>query len=171
MTKVAEEGLRKNSGSVRFADGSAIVRPDELPWTRWALDGVYFKLLSINRRTGVWSALMKIDPNTNTDVHYHFADAHIYITSGGYSYAHDRVNAGEYNIECGSVAHEPIIGDDGLENFVVFYGGISGADANRKPLGDFVDAEWMYNRAKANNAADHLAPPPPPREVFSHQFK
>lgn len=164
-TSITQAAL-KNTGSFRLPDGSGVVRPDELPWTPWALPGTYFKLLSINRRTGMWACAMKIDPNTHTDVHYHFGDAHIYVTGGGYSYEHDRVNAGEYNIECGSVAHEPIIGDDGLENFVVFYGGISGIDADGKPAGDYVDVEWMYNAAKANNAADHLPAPPPPRESF-----
>jgi hypothetical protein len=89
------------------------------------------------------------------------------VTGGGYSYEHDRVNAGEYNIECGSVARKPIIGDDGLENFVVFYGGISGVDAEGRPAGDFVDVEWMYRAAVANNAGDHLPQPPPGRENFN----
>jgi 2,4'-dihydroxyacetophenone dioxygenase len=163
----ALEPILRNSRSMMLPDGSSVVRPEELPWTPWALDGTYFKLLSINRRTGMWAATMKIDPNTHTDVHYHFGDAHIFVTSGGYSYEHDRVNAGEYNIECGSVAHEPIIGADGLENFVVFYGGISGVDANGRPAGEFVDVEWMYRAAIANNAGDHLPPPPPPREKFA----
>ncbi len=155
-----------NRATERFADGSMIVRPDELPWTPWALPGVYFKLMSINRNTGMWSVMMKIDPDTHTDSHYHFSDVHVYVTSGGYSYVHDRINAGEYNIECGSVAHEPIIGSDGQESISIFYGGISGADADGNPAGDYVDVEWMYKAALANNAADHLDPPPPPREEF-----
>jgi 2,4'-dihydroxyacetophenone dioxygenase len=157
----------KNTGTARLPDGSMVVRPAELPWTPWALPGTYFKLLSINRSTGMWSVVMKIDPNTHTDVHYHYGDAHIYVIDGGYAYEHDRVNAGEYNLECGSVAHEPIIGDDGLQNFTVFYGGIGGIDAEGNPAGEFVDVEWMYKAARANNAADHLPPSPPPREVFA----
>jgi 2,4'-dihydroxyacetophenone dioxygenase len=156
----------QNSITRRFADGSLLVRPDELPWTPWALDGISFKLVSINRRTGMWSVLMKIEPNTYTDSHYHFGDVHVFCTKGGYSYVHDRINEGEYNIECGSVAHEPIIGPDGQESFSVFYGGISGADADGNATGDYVDVEWMYKAAKANNAADHLDPPPPARETF-----
>lgn len=156
----------KNTGSMRFPDGSVVVRTEELPWTPWALPGTYFKLLSINRSTGMYSVAMKIDPNTHTDVHYHYGDAHIYVTGGGYSYEHDNVHVGDYNIECGSVAHEPIISDEGLENFTVFYGGITGGSADGMPSGEFIDVEWMYRSAKANNAVDHLPPPPPPRESF-----
>ena len=165
MAALVEPELR-NSGSMRLPGGGCVVRPEELPWTPWALNGVYFKLLSINRSTGMWAVAMKIDPNTRTDVHYHYGDAHIYVTKGGYSYEHDRVNAGDYNIECGSIAHEPIIGGDGQESFTIFYGGITGGSADGLPEGEFVDVEWMYRAAAANNAADHLPPPPPPREAF-----
>lgn len=165
---MAEAGLAgiKNAATERFPDGSMIVRPSEIPWTPWALAGVYFKLMSINRNTGVWSVMMKIDPNTHTDNHYHYGDVHVYVTKGGHSYEHDRVNAEEINIECGSVAHEPTIGADGQESFSIFYGGISGTDEEGNPSGDYVDVEWMYKAAKANNAADHLDPPPRPREEF-----
>ncbi|MCT2401193.1 cupin domain-containing protein [Novosphingobium mangrovi (ex Huang et al. 2023)] len=163
---MASETSIRNVTTERLSDGSMIVRPDSIPWTPWALDGTYFKLLAINRRSGMWTVMMKIDPNTQTDNHYHFGDVHVYVTSGGHSYVHDRVNAEEINIECGSVAHEPTIGPDGQESFNIFYGGISGTDAEGNPVGDYVDVEWMYKAAKANNAAGHLESPPPVREMF-----
>lgn len=149
-----------NSGSFGDASGRTVVRTDELPWTPWALDGLRFKLLSINRRTGMWTCIIQIDPNTATDLHYHFGDAHIFVLKGGYRYEMERVNTGEQNVEIGSIAHSPVIDPEGAEVYIIFNGGITGADADRNPMGDYVNVDWMYNAAKANGAAGHLPPPP-----------
>jgi hypothetical protein len=152
--------MDSNSGSFGEAGGRTVIRTEELPWTPWALEGLRFKLLSINRRTGMWACIIQIDPNTETDLHYHCGDAHILVLKGGYRYEMERVNTGELNVEIGSIAHSPIIDPEGAEVYIFFNGGITGADADRKPLGDYVNVDWMYQAAKANGAADHLPPPP-----------
>lgn len=150
----------KNSGSFGLPDGRVVVHSDELPWTPWALDGMRFKLLSVNRRTSMWTALIQIDAHTVTDLHYHFGDAHIFVLKGGYNYEHERINTGNQNVEIGSIAHKPTFDPVTTEVFIIFNGGVGGADANRKPLGEYVSVDWMYNAALANGAADHLTPAP-----------
>ena len=151
------DSTRKSFGD---ADGRVMVHSNELPWTPWALEGMSFKLLSINRRSGMWVCIIRIDPNVKTDLHYHFGDAIIFATKGSYRYEMDRVGTGEQNIEIGSIAHEPIFDERGAEVYVIFNGGLSGSNGERKPVGEYVNVEWMYEAAKANGAAEHLMPPP-----------
>jgi 2,4'-dihydroxyacetophenone dioxygenase len=155
-----------NIGSFGDSSGRVVVHADELPWTDWAMEGLRFKLLSINRRSGMFAVMMEISPNVVTDLHHHFGDAHIFVTRGGYAYEHDRIGLGEHNVEIGSIAHQPFFDEQGGEVLVYFHGGISGVDENGKPTGEYVSADWMYEAAKANGAADHLTPPPIDRSEF-----
>lgn len=145
-------------GASLFADGSSTIRPEELPWTPASLRGNWFKLLHIDRSTGVWVALMKVDPNTTTEDHHHFGEVHALVLDGDFAYDYGVINNGDYIVEGGSIAHEPSIGPNGLTIVATFFGGLSGVDANKKPMGPFVDAQWMYEAAVANNAAGHLDP-------------
>lgn len=146
--------------SKRFPDGSLLVRAGTLPWTPWAMDGTYFKLLSINRSVGIYTVLMKIDPNTNTPDHHHFGEAHAFVLEGDFSYEYGTIYKGDYIVEAGGINHEPTIGDNGCLLYVTFFGGISGVGEDGKPAGETVDCEWMYRAALANGAAGHLPPPP-----------
>ncbi|WP_051974677.1 cupin domain-containing protein [Cupriavidus necator] len=146
--------------SKRFPDGSLLVRAGTLPWTPWAMDGTYFKLLSIDRAIGMFTALLKIDPNTQTPDHHHFGNAHAYVLEGDFSYEYGTIYKGDYIVEAGGINHEPTIGAEGCLLFVVFFAGISGVGEGGMPAGEFVDCEWMYRAAAANGAAAHLLPPP-----------
>jgi hypothetical protein len=64
MATLSDTVLRQDTGSMRFPDGSSIVRPVELAWTPWAIPGASFKLLSVNRRSGTWSCIVHFDPDT-----------------------------------------------------------------------------------------------------------
>jgi anti-sigma factor ChrR (cupin superfamily) len=146
-------------GASLFADGSSTVRPAEIPWTQASLRGNWFKLLHIDRSTGIWVALMKVDPDTTTEVHHHFGEVHALVLDGSFSYEYGEINNGDYIVEGGTIAHEPTIGPDGLTIVATFFGGLSGVGEDSKPMGPFVDAQWMYEAAVANNAANHLQPP------------
>jgi len=146
-------------GASLLGNGSSIVRPDEIPWTQASLRGNWFKLLHIDRSTGLWIALMKVDPNTTTEVHHHFGEVHALVLDGSFSYEYGEIDNGDYIVEGGTIAHEPTIGPDGLTIVATFFGGLSGVGDDNKPLGPFVDAQWMYEAALANNAAQHLEPP------------
>lgn len=167
MATTTGDLMDRKKPSQRFADGSSIVRAESLPWTPWVLNGSSFKLLSINRATGVWSALIRVEHNTQTQLHHHFGNAHIFVIKGGYAYGDDPVKQGDFNLERGTIAHEPRMGPDGMISYVMFFGGISGVDENGHPTGEYIDAEWMYRAAKANNAADHLPPSLPVRTDFA----
>ena len=57
-------------------------------------------------------------------------------------------------------ANQRFVLPNGLTIVATFFGGLSGCDADNRPMGPFVDAQWMYEAAVANNAAGHLPPPP-----------
>ena len=103
---------------------------------------------------------MKVDPNTTTEVHHHFGEVHALVPDGDFSYEYGDIYTGDYIVEGGTIAHEPTIGPNGLTIVATFFGGLSGCDADDRPMGPFVDAQWMYEAAVANNAAGHLPPPP-----------
>lgn len=81
------------------------------------------------------------------------------MLDGGFSYEYGHIDTGDYIVEGGTIAHEPSIGPNGLTIVATFFGGLSGADAENKPMGPYVDAQWTYEAALANNAAAHLEPP------------
>jgi hypothetical protein len=162
MTVVEDETDKhpRNIGSIRFPDGSSIVRPGELPWTPWALEGTSFKLLSINRRLGAWSALVKFDPGTIVPPQRRFGDGFIYVMEGDYVADDDPVATGEFSVETGGATRGRKVGPRGLLSYMMLLGGISAVDADGRPTGAYIDAEWMFETATAHDGADHLPPAP-----------
>jgi anti-sigma factor ChrR (cupin superfamily) len=146
--------------SKNFPDGSSLVRCESIPWTPWAMEGSEFKLLYINRAHGMFTALIRLKGGLETPDHHHFGEAHAYVLSGEFSYEYGTMFTGDYIVEAGGINHKPTIGPNGATFFVIFYAGLSGVGPDNKPTGDFVDCEWMYRAAAANNAAGHLPPPP-----------
>lgn len=145
--------------SVRFEDGSSIVRPEQLEWTPWALPGHSFKLLSINRGSGVWSCLMKVEPGVVTPIGRLHGNGYIYVMRGGYSDGADTIRSGQFNVQGGGSVRKMIVGADGLLCYVMFFGGISLLGENGSPTGNYIDLEWAYEAAAANGAARHLSAP------------
>ncbi len=147
-----------------FPDGSSLVRAEQIPWTAWAMEGSEFKLLYINRAHGMFTALIRMKGGLETPDHHHFGEAHAFVLEGEFSYEYGTMYKGDYIVEAGGINHEPTIGPDGATFFVIFYAGLSGVGLDGLPTGEFIDCEWMYRTAAANNAAGHL-PPPPFQEV------
>lgn len=161
-TQVMETEVHGPKESTRFEDGSLLIRGATLPWTPWAMEGTYFKLLYINRGMNIYAVLLKIDPNVETPDHHHFGEAHAHIIEGSFTYEYGTMYKGDHIVEAGGINHAATIGPEGALLYVMFFSGISGVGPNGEPVGDTVDCEWMYRAALANGAADHL--PPPPRQ-------
>lgn len=153
--------------SKNFPDGSSLVRTDQLPWTQWAFEGSEFKLLSINRSSGVFTTLIRFK-NGPLDLpdHHHFADVHAFVLEGDFSYEYGTMYKGDYLLEAGGINHAPSIGKDGALFLVIFTGPVTGVSAAGLPEGEVVDCNWMYRKAAENGAAGHL-PPPPYQELHS----
>jgi quercetin dioxygenase-like cupin family protein len=150
--------------SKNFPDGSSLVRPEQLPWTPWVMEGTEFKLLYINRAHCMFTALIRMPSGLETPDHHHYGEAHAYVLEGDFSYEYGTMYQWDYIVEAGGIAHRPTIGPNGATFFVVFYGGLTGVGADGLPEGEIIDCDAMYRLAAANGAADHL-PPPPFQEV------
>jgi len=160
MGMTPHEGPRRNTGSIRFPDGSSIVRPGELDWAPWALPGSSFKLLSVNRRLGAWSCLVRFDAGAKVPGQRYFGDGFVYVMRGSYVSGDNIIQAGQFSVEAGSAVHERTVGPDGLLAYMMFLGGFMEADAAGRAVGEIIDAEWIYQAAAAHGAADHIPPPP-----------
>ena len=146
--------------SKSFPDGSLLLRCEQIPWTPWAMEGSEFKLLYIDRAHGVFHTLIRMRGGVETPDHHHFGEAHVYVLEGDFSYEYGTMYKGDYIVEAGGINHRPIIGPNGLTTLVIFHAGLSGVGPDGLPTGEFLDCEWMYRAAAANNAAGHLRPPP-----------
>lgn len=163
QSKSSDENPRHNTGSVRFPDGSSIVRPVELDWTPWALPGTTFKLLSFNRRSGNWSCIVKFDPGVRLPPQRQFGDAFIYVMQGGCRADDHPIGTGHFRVDAGGTTNDRVIGDNGMTAYMMFLGGFAATDERGRPTTAFIDGEWAYEAADANAAADHIPPAPPLR--------
>lgn len=163
----SDQTLLRSTGSVRFPDGSSIVRPDELEWTPWAFRGTSFKLLSVNRGLGSWSCLVRCEPGVAMPAAEHFGAAFVYVIEGGYAGDDADVATGQFSVEAGGVVHSRKVGSDGLLAYMFFMGGFRAIGGDGRADGEMVGADWLYRRAARNGMAGHIPPPPPARPARS----
>lgn len=131
------------------------VRPSDLEWTPWLLDGTYFKLLSINERTGGYTVIVKVDANNASPPHMHIGDAEAILLEGDMGYLDGpRAQAGDYIREYAGVIHAPD-SKTGMTVFLVMHAPIVGYLPDGT-IAAVVDARMMYNLAKAAGQADHI---------------
>jgi len=131
------------------------VNPADIPWTGWVIEGTYFKLLKCHEQTGGMTMLLKVDAHDDpVPVHGHAGAVEVYVLEGEFGYGDDRGGAGYYGYEEGGTRHEPN-SPQGTLMFAVAYGPIVGYNPDGT-VGGVVDARFMYDLAKANNAHKHL---------------
>ena len=141
--------------SMRYPDGSLIVRTKEVPWTPWGMPGTHFKLLHCDDNSGLLVILLKVDPDNLSGVHKHFGAAHAYILDGGFGYEHGEVFEGDYLLEAGGISHQPFTGPRGVTMLGFIFGPLGGL-AEDGSLAGVLDIDWHFQAAKANGAADHI---------------
>ena len=146
-------------GGSRFADGSAIIRPKEMAWTKGPLEGLSFRLTHIDRSSGMWTALFKVDPNVRIPSHFNYGEVQIYALEGNLTIGDVTLGAGDYFQDIGGDARQTAAGPAGATYFIMYAAGLSVADAQGKPAGPYIDANAIYDLAAANGAAEHLPAP------------
>ncbi|MCT2401192.1 cupin domain-containing protein [Novosphingobium mangrovi (ex Huang et al. 2023)] len=159
MLKEAQKWETKFKGASLFADGSAIIRPLELPWTDGPLEGLSFRLNHIDRQTGGWTAFIKAGPNAVIPAHFNHGQVQTYIREGSFSFDGHELRHNDFYLDQGGVASERVAGPEGVIYYVVFEGGFSRIGDDNKPTGTYIDCNYMYDLAAGNNAAEHLSPP------------
>jgi hypothetical protein len=138
-----------------FEDGSLIIRAAQIPWTRWALPGTWFKLLDYDRNHSYTVILLKIDHDAPPTVHKHLGAANAYVIEGGFGYEHGEVYAGDYMVEAGGVTHTPHVHPGGSVLLGFMHGVVQGFNPDGSIAG-VVDVDWYIAAAKKNDAFAHL---------------
>lgn len=132
----------------------AFFDPKNLPWTPWVIEGTHFKLLNIDKKTGGFTMMLRVDPGNDAPVHGHLGAVEGYVIDGEFGYEKDRGGVGSYFYEEAATRHQPD-SPRGAVMFAIAYGPLVGYDEAGNVAG-VVDARMMYEMAAAAGAAKHL---------------
>lgn len=132
----------------------AFFDPATLPWAPWVLEGTWFKLLRVDRKTGGFTMLLKVDPDNEAPVHGHLGAVEAYVLEGEFGYDDDRGGVGSYVYEEAGSIHMPT-SPDGTVMFAIAYGPLVGY-ADDGSVAAIVDGKLMYELAKKHGAAGHI---------------
>lgn len=128
--------------------------PKGLPWLPWVMEGTHFKLLNVDKKTGGFTMLLKVDPSNAAPVHGHLGAVEAFIIEGEFGYDDDRGGVGSYVYEPAGARHEPTA-PDGVIMFAIAHGPLVGYNDDGSVAG-IVDGRTMYDLAVAGGAAGHI---------------
>jgi anti-sigma factor ChrR (cupin superfamily) len=155
---ISDKPLMKSPGSVvRPTNRSrpAFFDPATLPWRPWVMAGTDYKLLNIDKKTGGFTILLKVDPGTEAPAHGHLGAVEGYVVDGEFGYGtEDRGGAGSYFYEEAGIIHEPT-SPRGTIMFAIANGPLTGFNDDGS-VAIIVDAKFMYELAASHGVANHL---------------
>ena len=128
---------------------------ETLAWRPWVMEGVEYKLLSVNQRSGGFTCLLRVAAGTKAPVHHHLGAIELVVLSGDIYY--DKTNighTGDYMYEPAGDIHQPKT-DGGCVLFCVFEGPIAGL-ADDGGVAGIVDSRTMLDMARAHGVADKV---------------
>ena len=127
----------------------------DIPWRPWVMEGIDYQLLSIDRRTGGFTCMLKVSSGTVAPVHHHLGGIEVMVLEGDVFYEESDIGRpGDYMYEPAGDIHQPHT-KDGCVLFCVFSGPIAGLLDDGSVEG-IVDAKTMLEMAKADGVADHV---------------
>lgn len=128
---------------------------NKLPWAPWVMDGTHFKLLNIDKKSGGFTMLLKVDAGNEAPVHGHVGAVEAYVLEGEFGYDSDRGGAGAYVYEEAASVHMPDT-PGGTVMFAVVHGPLVGYNDDGS-VAAIVDGKFMYELAAQHGVAGHLA--------------
>lgn len=132
----------------------AFFDPTNLPWSPWVLAGTWFKLMRVDRKTGGFTMILKVDAGNEAPVHGHLGAVEAYVLEGEFGYEGDRGGVGAYVYEEAGSIHMPT-SPDGTIMFAIAYGPLVGYNDDGS-VAAIIDGKMMYELAVKNGAADHI---------------
>ena len=125
---------------------------DDLEWNPWVMEGVDYKLVSVDPRTNGFSIFLRVAAGTVAPVHRHMGAIELLVLEGDLTYdGVDIGRAGDYMFEPSGDIHRPR-STSGCVLFAVFNGPIAALDDDGNIAG-IVDGKAMEAMAVAHNAA------------------
>lgn len=89
-----------------------VVRGHDRGWER-VLPGVYIQVLNSDEKTGVQTALWRMEPGARIPAHPHEHDEECYLLEGCLEHRHERYHAGDYMMAPAGTRHATITSPDG----------------------------------------------------------
>lgn len=150
-------GNYEHAMAEKISTGNRFTDTESIPWTRFVLNGLWFKLLDYDDQR--CTMFVKIDKGAKLAIHQHIAPVEFFLLEGSFGYVDESTGTEHmirklgYMFEPPGTAHRPI-SPDGCVGISVLHGNIKGFDddGNETEIGP---AEY-YRRAKENNAVAHL---------------
>ena len=125
---------------------------DDLDWNPWVMEGVEYKLVSVDDRTNGFSIFLRVAPNTVAPVHRHMGSIELLMLEGDLTYdGVDIGRPGDYMFEPAGDVHRPR-SKSGCILFAVFNGPIAALDDDGNIAG-IVDGVTMRAMATAHGAS------------------
>lgn len=125
---------------------------EQRPWHPWVMEGVEYKLLSVNNRSGGFTCLLRVAPGTAAPVHHHLGAIELIVLSGDIYYDKSNVGTtGDYMFEPAGDIHQPKT-EIGCVLFCIFDGPIAGLGEDGSVAG-IVDGRSMLSLADAHGVA------------------
>lgn len=118
--------------------GERVIDPETIPWVPYeGLPGIFVKPLRLNRKTGVWANLTKVDGPMQINRHYHVGPVTGYVLQGSWYYAEK-----DWVARPGSMVWEPpgdihtlIGGDEGTITLFMLEGALLYVDEQDNVVG------------------------------------
>ncbi|MER2507625.1 MAG: 2,4'-dihydroxyacetophenone dioxygenase family protein [Amaricoccus sp.] len=125
---------------------------DSIDWKPWVMEGVEYKLVSVNTRSNGFTIYLKVAPNTIAPVHHHLGSIELLVLEGDITYdGKDIGRPGSYMFEPAGDIHQPRT-TKGCILFCVFEGPIAGLDDDGGILG-IVDGKTMRAMAEGHGSS------------------
>ncbi len=137
------------SGSYVFPDGSSLVRARHLAWTPWAVPGLDFKLLDVDRSFDKCTLLLRAAKSATIPALKQSGGLEVFVEAGQMQFERGSLNRGDFVYLPGGGRNGPFALSAGTQLYVIVHG----------PLrldGGFVDADWMIAALGDGPAGAHI---------------
>ncbi|MEM8685803.1 MAG: 2,4'-dihydroxyacetophenone dioxygenase family protein [Pseudomonadota bacterium] len=126
-----------------------------IPWKPWVMVGVHYKLLSVDKRTGGFTCMLKVEAGVEAPIHQHLGGIEIIVMEGDICYEDaDIGQPGDYMYEPAGDIHQPI-SYNGCILFTVFSGPLAGLNDDGSVAG-ILDGKTMIQMATEHGVVDHV---------------
>jgi hypothetical protein len=137
------------SGSYVFPDGSSLVRARLLAWTPWAVAGVNFKLLDVDRSFDKSTFLLNAPESASIPAFKQSGALEMFIEAGHLRFERGTLGQGDYVHLPGGSRNGPFELAPGTQVYAIAHGPMR--------IGDqFIDANWMIDAVADTPAGDHI---------------
>jgi 2,4'-dihydroxyacetophenone dioxygenase len=113
-----------------------VISLDEIPWVAYD-DGIFVKPLRLNRRTGMWANITKVEGGMKINRHYHVNGVTGFVLQGSWYYAEKDwvAREGSFVWEPPGDIHTLISGDEGTTTLFMLEGALLYVDDDDNVVG------------------------------------